>query len=57
MAGVAVPVLSMCASDADGSLRAAAARALSSLAVLCTGDAVTDLIDLLEKVRQLRPMP
>ncbi|KAI8435494.1 hypothetical protein MSG28_003791 [Choristoneura fumiferana] len=50
MAGVAVPLLSMCASDADGTMRAAAARALSSLAVLCTGDAVTDLIDLLEKI-------
>lgn len=48
---VAIPVLSSCALDAEVSLRAAAARALTELAKGCTSDACTDLIDLLEKVR------
>ncbi|XP_063533671.1 uncharacterized protein LOC134743970 [Cydia strobilella] len=56
--GVGVPLLSWCGAGAgagvgvgvDPALRAAAARAAAELAVLVTGDAATDLIDLLEKV-------
>ncbi|XP_060802820.1 tuberin [Amyelois transitella] len=47
---VGLPVLSACATDPDCALRAAAASALVELARQSTSDAVTDLIDLLEKI-------
>lgn len=43
---VGVPVLALCAADADCGLRCACARALTAL---CAWDASADLIDLLEK--------
>ncbi|CAG5031361.1 unnamed protein product [Parnassius apollo] len=43
-------IASACALDAEATLRAAAARALPELARLCSPDACTDFIDLLEKI-------
>lgn len=47
---VGAPVLGACALDAEPALRAAAARALVDMARVCSADATTDLIDLLEKI-------
>lgn len=47
---LATALAAAAAHDAECALRAAAARALPALARLCSPDACTDLIDLLEKV-------
>ncbi|KAI5634859.1 tuberin domain-containing protein [Phthorimaea operculella] len=47
---VGLPVASACALDAEPSVRAAAASALTELAKICTSDVTADLLELLEKI-------